>query len=277
MKFTPRQLEGNVNVSKGHPLAELGWMIGGLLLVVLLVYLLLGFGADYLAERMPVSFETRLGIAADEAFPGDDDTDLQERLDALLALVPKNSPLHQYSFRVLRSPIPEVNAIALPGGTIVVFAGLLDKVESENELAMVLAHELGHFAHRDHLKKLGRGLGLTALSLVLFGQDSAVTDMVSRAFITFDSGYSRKQESAADSFGLKLLVARYGHAGGSTDFFARMSQEAGSKTAYLLASHPHPESRIDALQRMIEQAGYGEKAVEPLLIKLHPEGINGIQ
>jgi predicted Zn-dependent protease len=42
----------------------------------------------------------------------------------------------------------EINAVALPGGNIVVFTGLVAQVESENELAMVLAHEMGHFTHR---------------------------------------------------------------------------------------------------------------------------------
>ena len=45
-----------------------------------------------------------------------------------------------------------MNAVALPGGNIVVFAGLLKEIKSENELAMILGHELGHFAHRDHLR-----------------------------------------------------------------------------------------------------------------------------
>lgn len=264
MRFVPRLPDGDVNVSRTHPLVELGWMVGGLLLAVLVIYLLLGLGADILVDRMPVSMESRLGFVAAGAFPGEADPALQQRLDALLAAAPADSPLRGYTFQVVRSPEQTINAVALPGGTIVVFAGLLDKIESENELAMVLGHELGHFAHRDHLRKLGRGLGLTALSLLLFGQESGVTDLVSHLFLTFDAGYSRQQESAADAFGLDLLVARYGHAGGGTDFFARMSKGAGSKAAYLLASHPHPEGRILDLRARIEQAGYGAKRVEPL-------------
>src|SRR5690606_35172182 len=60
----------------------------------------------------------------------------------------------------------ELNALALPGGAIVVTRGLLDQVD-DAELAFVLAHELAHLEHRDNLRAIGRGLVLTvALSLV---------------------------------------------------------------------------------------------------------------
>jgi len=67
---------------------------------------------------------------------------------------------------------------------------------------------------------------------------------------------SQRQERNADAFGLDLLVAGNGHAGGATDFFSRLAGESGSKAAYILASHPHPEDRISALKKMIGEKGY---------------------
>jgi predicted Zn-dependent protease len=158
----------------------------------------------------------------------------------------------------------EINALALPGGHIVVFSGLLKEIRSENELAMILAHELGHYARRDHLRGMGRGLGMTMLLATLFGQDSRAAGFSAGFFSGLEMRYSQQQESAADSFGLQLLTARYGHAGGATDFFERLADKAGSRFDYLLASHPHPHARIASLQRMIADAGYRLAETLPL-------------
>lgn len=267
MKFTPKQLEENVNVSKTHPLAELFWMIGGLVLLVGSTFFLLGVSADWAASKTPVKIENWLGNLALNEFPAEESPELKVRLDALLAQVPEDSPLHQYNFNIYLSDSDDVNAIALPGGRIVVFNGLLKQVASENELAMVLAHELGHFAHRDHLRGLGRGLGIAVASALLLGENNSASSLISKAVLTFQVKYSQSQESAADKFGVDLLTARYGHAGGATTFFARLAEDAGSKIPYVLASHPHPENRIETLNKRIQRLGYPVAETD----KLHPD------
>ncbi len=271
MKFTPRQLDENVNVSKTHPLAELFWLLGGLILITGLAFLLLGLLTDWAASKAPVRVENWLGQQAIEQFPAAENMALKERLEQLLDRVPADSKLQQYDFRVFLSASDEINAIALPGGNIVVFAGLLKQIESENELAMILAHELGHFAHRDHLRGLGRGLGLTVAAVLLFGEQNAASNLVSQTLMTFQVRYSQAQESAADSFALELLSKRYGHAGGSTDFFSRMAKKAGSRIPYLLASHPHPQARIENLEKMIQAKSYPLDATLPLATGLLPD------
>lgn len=268
MKFTPKQLEDNVNVSKTHPMMELFWLVGGLILLVGVTFVLLGISADWAASKTPVKIENWLGNLAIKEFPAEESPALKSRLDLLLAQVPKDSPLHEYDFNIYLSESDEVNAIALPGGRIVVFNGLLKQVESENELAMVLAHELGHFAHRDHLRGLGRGLGLAVATALLLGQDNSASSLISKAVLTFQVKYSQSQESAADRFGVDLLTARYGHAGGAITFFARLAEDAGSKIPYVLASHPHPESRIEALNKRIQSKSYPVNATTPLTTDL---------
>lgn len=263
MKFTPRELHGNVNVSPTHPLVELAWMVGGLLLIGLAILLTLNLSTDYVVSRLSPQHERWLGEHLTLPFPGEPSPALQTRLEKLLQSLPGDSPLRTHAFSVQIAEIPEVNAVALPGWRIVVFRGLLDKVGSENELAMVLAHELGHFAHRDHLRGLGRGLGITVLSLVLFGPDSSVSDAAGKLLLNAGSHYSREQETAADRFGLELLVARYGHAGGATDFFRRFDEHDGSRIPYLLASHPHPGDRIEELEELINSYGFPLREVEP--------------
>jgi predicted Zn-dependent protease len=264
MKYTPRELNGNVNVSRTHPLIELAWLAGSLLALCLTALLLLGWGSDYAVSHLPPRYERWLGEHMPTPYPGKPSPALQSRMEALLKCLPENSPLRGRSFSVRIADSPEINAVALPGGRFVVFRGLLDEVGSENELTMVLAHELGHFAHRDHLRGLGRGLGITVLSLLVFGRDSSISNVAGKLFLDVESHYSRRQEAAADRFALKLLVARYGHAGGATDLFRRLSKRVGGRLPYLLASHPHPLDRIRALEKDIKNHNYPVAPVAPL-------------
>jgi predicted Zn-dependent protease len=225
-------------------------------LLVIIAYVLLGVATEVAVARVPVKAEVWIGehfIGRMEAL---ESKALKQRVDKLVEALPEDSPLREYDFSVQMVESEEINALALPGGHIVVFTGLIEQADSENEVAMVLAHELGHFANRDHLRRLGRGLSLAVGAFLLFGDESATGDLINRLFLVSESHYSREQESAADRFGLDLLVASYGHAGGATDFFTRVGNEAGHRAPYLLASHPHPQARIDELEGLIDKFRY---------------------
>ncbi|MDD2318899.1 MAG: M48 family metallopeptidase [Geobacteraceae bacterium] len=256
MKYTPRELADNVNVSHNHPLAELAWLVGGLVVIVAIISLGFWWLAELVVPRVPVDVEVWAGKQLLEKYRYQENPDLTKLLHTLLQTLPPKSPLRTYDFSVHVADNEAVNAMALPGGQIMVFSGLLKQVRSENELAMVLGHELGHYAHRDHLRGLGRGLGVTLALAMFFGQDSALAGLASDLFLGMEMSYSRQQETAADAFGLDMLVAGYGHAGGATDFFSRLAGQAGGTFPYLLASHPHPGDRIVVLRKMIAQKGY---------------------
>jgi len=144
-----------------------------------------------------------------------------------------------------------VNAVALPGGHIIVYTGLLNKVASENELAFVLAHEMGHFAHRDHLRGMGRA--------VVF------IKMLANALNLTEMSFSRKQETRADEFALETLYCDYGHVAGATDFFEKISkaQDPG-KFGHYLASHPESRKRISHLENIIRSRGFKLGKATPL-------------
>ena len=262
MRFTPKLADGNVNVSREHPLKEAAWLVGGLILLLVLLYIVLGFVASLVATHLPVQAEIWIGDKLSARFQGQADKVLQQHLDDLLRALPDDSPLHAYPFRIYLNDSDKVNAFALPGGSIVVFKGLLQAVGSENELDMVLAHELGHFAHRDHLQAMGRSLLVVVGSWLLPGDQSS--DMVPWIAGKLEKKYSQKQEAAADSWGLDLLNRRYGHVGGATDFFKRLAGKNKSHFAYFLATHPHPEDRMQSLNTLIRQNGYAVGKTIPL-------------
>ncbi len=263
MKFTPKLADGDVNVSREHPLKEAAWLVGGLILLLVLLYIVLGFFvASLVATHLTVNAEIWIGDKLSARFQGQADAVLQQHLDELLRALPDDSPLHAYPFRIYLNDLDKVNAFALPGGSIVVFKGLLQAVGSENELDMVLAHELGHFAHRDHLQAMGRSLLVVVGSWLLPGDQSS--DMVPWIAGKLEKKYSQKQEAAADSWGLDLLNRRYGHVGGAMDFFKRLAGKNKSHFAYFLATHPHPEDRMHSLSTLIRQNGYAVGETIPL-------------
>lgn len=104
---------------------------------------------------------------------------------------------------VLRSRVP--NAFALPGGRIYVLSGLIAKSESADELAGVLAHEMGHVSHRDSLRRLIRDGGTSFLVGMLFGDvtGSGTVLMVGRSVLS--ASYSRADEARADAFAVTIM------------------------------------------------------------------------
>ncbi len=275
MKYTPRELHGNVNVSKNSPLKEFFILLGGVLGLLLLTYIALGFAVDLIVPRLPSGTEQRLSALFVDKFsqkkPTPVEQQLQQLLDSLVAVLPQETNT-AYQVHVISSK--QANALAVPGGHIIVLSGLLKELHSENELAFVLSHEIGHFANRDHLRRLGRGLVLSAFSIFLTGLDNNITQFLMQSLLNVELKFSRDQEIKADSYALTLLNKRYGHVAGATDFFARIAtQTVHNRLSYYFATHPYPQDRIAALQVQIRENRYilGEKTALNQLIEQVPE------
>ncbi len=250
MKYEPRTPDHDVNVSHEHPLKNAASLALGVIAVFTVLALLLVATADLLVGLVPVRLESRVFSAwrADELFDDDQEAavPVTALLDSLVALWPEAN----YEFRVAVTEADAPNAVALPGGLIVVTTGLLAAVDSENELAFVMAHELGHYRNRDHLRQMGRSAALEVVFGIVGGHGDfgrLWTDLTTR-------GFSREQERDADSFGLRLSYLKYGHVGDAARFFERIG--AGSTLEGYLSTHPHPDDRIAALHRQAQEAGW---------------------
>jgi MAF protein len=108
-----------------------------------------------------------------------------------------------YHFRVLEDD--EVNAVSLPGGYVYVNSGLLDKVASDDELACILAHEVGHIVARHSIKKLQamQGYSILRVLVAVAPGTSEVGNAADAAFTQFLLGYSREDELLADQLGAR--------------------------------------------------------------------------
>jgi beta-barrel assembly-enhancing protease len=218
------------------------WPAAGTLLAIsaVAVFVVLQIPA-VLAPIVPMSWEKKLGDALVGDFggrfcqgPGSDAAlaAMANRLD------PNGEPL---SIRIAN--IPMVNAVALPGGNIVIFRGLLQESKSPDELAGVIGHEMGHVRNRDVMEGLLRQLGI---SVVLGG---ANTDAAGYLNTIVSSTYSRGAESKADDYAIKLMEQSKISAADTAGFFARLAEgekqlDKNAKAALgWIASHPLSEER----------------------------------
>jgi Zn-dependent protease with chaperone function len=229
------------------------------LILVVGVYFLLGLAVDLIAPRLPLSIEHRIAgwfrnlhhSAAGMSEEAGAVQEIVDRIENDCARLP-------YRFTVHVHDDPAVNAAALPGGHIVVFRGLLESVRSENELAFVMAHEMGHFADRDHLKGFGRSLVFLTLWAVVFGGNGTVGEVLADGINLTELGFSRRQEAKADAYAIDLLNCAYGHVGGGTDFFKKMTGSKDTRVfGHYFSSHPRNQERIDALNAIAGEKGYG--------------------
>ncbi len=250
MKFVPKELEKNNDVSRGdHSRITFLKNVSLLIAFFCLLYVLLGFAADLVAYKIPDSWEAscfpKFGHSAEK----------QEgkaflRTKAIFEKLTAHSGLRKLPYYCFRIDMDTPNAFAVPGGGVGVTQGLLNNVESEIGLAMVLAHELGHHQNRDCLRRMGRGV-LLRLAQSFFVPDEA-SSVVDTSLLLAESGYSRKQEKEADLFGLRMVHDVYGHTDGALEFFEMIHREyEKNRTKWMsfIASHPWTEDRIAYLRK----------------------------
>ena len=256
MKYVPRELPAEVNVTAVHPLVNFAHLLGTVLAISIGVYLGLGLVADQLVTRLSPETEQNIGRALLPAQRSPDDHRIGY-LNDLINTFPRSREPDRLPLvvHVLNHELP--NAGVLPGGQVIVTTGLLEAVDSENELAFVLAHELGHHEVRDPLRGLGRSLVFLSMASVLglgTAQSGGLPDIVPLTGNLTALHYSRQQELAADQYALSAVVQKYQHGGHSLDFFERI-QKLEAEMSYpgsnieLFSTHPVTADRLQTLQQ----------------------------
>ena len=271
MKSTPRVPDATVNVGQHAPLRDFTVLvIGAILAVFATIFVLAGF-TDIAVHFVPVDSEQAVfkPVVADfaEAF-GDtvSNPDIQSRLQQLVDTLKPYVKATGYDFAVSVVCDKTPNAFALPGGAILVTSGMLHALRTENELAFVLGHEMGHFQHRDHLRGLGRGV-LVSLVAGMVGSTGA-SELIQTMSGAALASHSREQERAADTVGLQAIMGHYGHAGGAAEvmrLLAEVGKEGVTTRMDFSRSHPASAQRAELMQQLIVEKGWPKTgAMTPL-------------
>lgn len=248
-----------INVSKTHPLVEFAGLIAGVAGIFLCIMATLYLLAGWLLPFVPFAIEKIIltdfeGRALTQTETGPEEQRIQEYLQSLAdELIADQGFPQDITLSVHYSTSEQQNAYATLGGNILVNAGVLDAVKSENGLAMVIGHEIGHIVHRDPLMALGRAavaLGAVAL-LSGFSQTSVANTLFSISTESLLFSFSRHQEQKADDYALNLLGAHYGHARGAEEFFEYVLEQEPDKLVLseFFSTHPDLEQRVERIRK----------------------------
>jgi Zn-dependent protease with chaperone function len=229
--------------------AIVGWSLAAAVSIVGVVLFGVPLAADRLAPLVPPALERRLGDVAEgqlkllfgnnvcNGAPG------QAAFNKLVDKIREAAGMDtSIQTAVLSTAIP--NAFALPGGKVYLFNGLLAKAENADEIAGVLAHELGHLRHRDNTRNLIYNGGTSFLIGLLFGDvtGSGALIFASRSLVT--ASHTREAEQNADTFSIEVMhrLGRSPKALG--DLLLRVTGKEVDKSMSVLSNHPLTEDRL---------------------------------
>jgi beta-barrel assembly-enhancing protease len=234
-----------------------------LLSLLLMLALLLGPAApahaQLISEAQEVSIGRRAAAELEAEFGLVDDPaqhELVGRIGSRLAAI-SDRPTLPWRFRVLNTS--QVNAISLPGGFIYVTRGMMSFVQSPDELAFVLAHEVGHVDERHHVALIQRDFFFTIVVALVLGRDPGTAQIGNLVGALLTRGFSREAEFDADITGVRLAHRAGFNAGAGLAFMERLRATEGrdpSRVEVLFRTHPALAERIVRVRTLLKELGY---------------------
>ena len=152
---------------------------------------------------------------------------------------------YKIQVRVIESE--EINAFALPGGKIFIYSGIIEKMDSYEELVALLGHEVTHVVNRHSLKSICRSAATSIVIASLFGDVTGISSgILSQADQFKQLNYSRELETEADDNGLDVMVQNKVSPKGMIDLLKLLKAEGAEMPQYMkyLSTHPDTDSRI---------------------------------
>lgn len=215
----------------------------------------------WIAFALPHQLETRMGDellrVLDEHYlepsrlQADEHMRILDRFTRAAALV---APNIRYRLEFRDGGDDEINAMALPGGTIVLLDGLVVFADNDERVLAVLAHELGHVVHKHSARQVLQSIGIGALASLLWGDFSGIAASV--PLVIGLLRYSRDFERDADDFAVTLLRTQELSPRPLYEFFESLREredETGiSDIPDFLSTHPSTAERIERLKGMAE-------------------------
>jgi predicted Zn-dependent protease len=151
------------------------------------------------------------------------------------------------------------NAFATPGGHIYVFTGLIKYLDTEDQLAGVLGHEIAHADQRHSMKQLQKQYGLSFISKMVLGDNPGGLEQIAGQFLGQAAGmkFSRDYEREADEYSVIYLGATdYYACDGAAGFFQKMeTQKDKGNVPEFFSTHPASTNRVQDIQLHAQQRG----------------------
>lgn len=235
--------------------SRLVYALVALIVSVLVVFAGLRWGvpaaAHFAARTLPAGLDTHIGKQAlalmekTSLNPSKLPVPRQQAIAGLLAEQCRRQPCPPHRLLFRDSPLFGANAMALPGGTIIVTDALVKLARHDEEVLAVIAHELGHVQHRHSLRLALQSIGAGAILVAITGDIGSVTDLAAGLpSLLLQNGYSRDMEREADAYALVWLKTACIPPGRFADILGRLDKNASD--THLFDSHPGTRERIQA-------------------------------
>lgn len=239
------------------------WSVVAVVAVGLLIFVAVPRLSATVVSMTPPAWEERLGATIENFFVehvgGEENIcrtpEAVAAMNKLIAGLSKGLEGEVPNVTFLKSDIQ--NAIALPGGRVLIFSGLFKLTDHPNAFAGVLAHEFGHIEARHPLRvAIERSIGATVISFL-------VGDIFGGALLAFGgeyllgAAYTRSMEREADARALELMRAAGWNSHAFAGFFANLLQEIGEPEGInlLISSHPPSRERLEAIRQNAHSGG----------------------
>jgi Zn-dependent protease with chaperone function len=232
-----------------------------LLVVVLLIIIAQSAAAvsnleEKIAEQNLELYTEEYGVAK---LRSRDKQEIDQIFSRLTAEAKKNAPNLDFQYQIIDAPV--INAAYLGAGRMILFKGLVDRVENDKQLAAIIAHELGHGVHGDIQKKLDWmqtiQLGTLLVDLASDGEvnEDGASQVTAIALNLLQKGYSRTQEKEADYYSV-LLTDRAGYDSyGVVELMellkSKQQQATDSELLEIFSDHPNLDKRINYLNNLV--------------------------
>ena len=183
-----------------------------------------------------------------------EDEDLQNYIDSVGQKIARISHRPNWEYHYVAVNDKSINASALPGGYIFITKGMLEKLQSESQLAAILAHETAHVVARDTSNAISNQIGLSLiLAAATSGQSSgAVMTAAELSRRIIGLRYSRQDEREADIAGLDYMVVAGYNPYGIIETMKMLEAQRKETVVEFLSSHPPPGNRIAYLSQRIK-------------------------
>jgi Zn-dependent protease with chaperone function len=242
-----------------------GWSLAAMASLLLVAFYGLPQIAGQVARALPYQIEQSLGRAGDVRFraafdlgtddrpfecgDGPNEAEGKAAFDKLIGRIAGGAGLAtQVQAAVVRRDEP--NAFALAGGHVYVLKGLLDTANDVDEVAAIIAHELGHVANRDGTRSILQSAGISLIFGMMLGDFVGGAAVVVAAQSLFKARYSRTQEAAADDFAVRTLQELNANPRALATFLDRVARHPDGGGLSILLGHPSVPERVARIKAM---------------------------
>ncbi len=221
-------------------------------LFVIQLFILSQASAGLIGTQQEIEMGKEVARQIEEKYPLLDDAEVQARIERIGKNIVAvcDRPDLPYTFKVL--DVDEVNAMAAPGGFIYVYSGLIKLMPTDDELAGIIGHEIGHVVKRHSMGQLEKNLGISLIFGGIFGDKGKPLQSIALSAIS--AGYSRSDERQADLLGYQQSVKagynQYGMLMGLTKLYELNPKQRND----LFSDHPEASARIELMKQYLAEA-----------------------